>query len=267
MSVRAIAWAWDVDGITPTEKLVLLAIADNADDDGYAWPGVETLCAKTCLKRRAVLKALGHLESTGFLERSARYRGRGTQGGRTSNGYRLRLSAPRAPNQLCAPDAHKPVMCTSCTRLGALDAPHEPSVEPSDTSLSVSAPRKPDGAPAPSTGEEPQPSAPTRVPPVDHRLVVDLYHEILPELPAVVFSRFPGSAKGGKALAVRWREDTRHQAPEFWRWFFQVVRSNPHWLGDNNRGWRADLRWLLKRENFDRVIERGADQRRRTNAA
>jgi hypothetical protein len=37
-----------------------------------------------------------------------------------------------------------------------------------------------------------------------------------------------------------------------------VVRTNQNWLGGNSIGWRANLRWLIKRENFDKVCELGA---------
>ncbi len=89
-----------------------------------------------------------------------------------------------------------------------------------------------------------------------HAEVIDLYHEMLPELQKVVKSRWGGSQRARDLLA-RWREDERHQDLQFWKWFFEIVRTNPHWLGENGRGWKADLAWLLRRQNFDKVLERG----------
>lgn len=93
------------------------------------------------------------------------------------------------------------------------------------------------------------------VPPCPHRAIIELYLDMLPELRGVVASRW-GESKDAKALATRWREDKRHQSLDFWRRFFGTVRTNPHWMGSNDRGWAADLRWLVKRENFDKVIDR-----------
>lgn len=41
-------------------------------------------------------------------------------------------------------------------------------------------------------------------------------------------------------------------------WFgklFGKVKFNPHWIGDNDRQWRADLDWILKPANFAKILE------------
>jgi len=92
-----------------------------------------------------------------------------------------------------------------------------------------------------------------------HEEIIKLYHEKLPELQSVVVSRWKGS-KREKTLQARWREDPKHRDMRFWDWFFSTVRTNPHWMGENGSGWRADLGWLLERRNFDKVIERGVSR-------
>lgn len=99
-----------------------------------------------------------------------------------------------------------------------------------------------------------------RLPACPHRDIIDLYLETLPELPAVVASRWSGS-QAAKWLKTRWREDPRHRDLEFWRRFFQAVRTNPHWMGENGTGWQADLGWLVKRSSFDKVITRMVNAR------
>lgn len=103
------------------------------------------------------------------------------------------------------------------------------------------------------------------VPPCPHEEIIALYHEVLPELQRVVTARWPGTPRA-RSLQLRWREDARHRDLRFWQWFFEAVRTNPFYLGENDRRWRADLGWLLKRANFDKVIERGIDQRRMATA-
>ncbi len=86
-----------------------------------------------------------------------------------------------------------------------------------------------------------------------HQKIIGVYHEVLPELPGVVISRWAAS-QGADHLRTRWREDRRHQSLDFWQGFFGTVRTSKHWMGENERGWKADLRWLLERRNFDKVI-------------
>ena len=99
-----------------------------------------------------------------------------------------------------------------------------------------------------------------RLPVCPHMEIIDLYHAVLPELRGIVKSRWSGS-KDEEALRTRWREDKRHQSLEFWERFFNLVRTSRHWMGDNDRGWKADLRWLVQRKNFDKAVERMADPR------
>jgi hypothetical protein len=90
MSVRAMSWAWDVDpeellalaragreaaggkpparGVSATTlKLVLLALADHADDTGKCWPGLSRVAAKTGLDRSSVIRAVKVLEAAVVL--------------------------------------------------------------------------------------------------------------------------------------------------------------------------------------------------------
>jgi len=73
MSVRVMSMVFEAQGITSTQKLVLLALADHAADDGTSiYPSVETICNKTCLKQAAVRKALKELRGELGIIRIAR---------------------------------------------------------------------------------------------------------------------------------------------------------------------------------------------------
>jgi uncharacterized protein YdaU (DUF1376 family) len=89
-----------------------------------------------------------------------------------------------------------------------------------------------------------------------HDKILDLFAKTLPELTQPIRSRWSGS-KGATQLRTRWREDKRHQKIEFWEWYFGIVRKNPFYIGQNDRSWRADLPWLLKRDNFDKILSKG----------
>ena len=107
--------------------------------------------------------------------------------------------------------------------------------------------------------------ASTPVPGCPHREIIALYHEILPELQGVLVERWDGQR--AKDLASRWRESPKHQALAFWRWYFGQVRKSRWHLGENDRGWRADLGWLIKRRNFDKILESAVSAQRRRVAA
>lgn len=56
------------------DKLVLLALADNANDDGECWPSVSVICEKTCLSDRAVQHCVRRLTEAGHVSVSRRYK-------------------------------------------------------------------------------------------------------------------------------------------------------------------------------------------------
>jgi hypothetical protein len=60
--------AWAVD-LPAGEKLVLLALADCANDDGLCWPGIRNLCAKTGKSERSLQAAIQSLCASGQLTR------------------------------------------------------------------------------------------------------------------------------------------------------------------------------------------------------
>lgn len=62
MSVEATRSVWRFSENQGTARLVLLAIADNADDGGLAWPGHDLIADKCKVSRRAVIENLKTLE-------------------------------------------------------------------------------------------------------------------------------------------------------------------------------------------------------------
>jgi hypothetical protein len=78
MSIRVMAGVFDLS-ISSTEKLVLLALADHARDDGTgAYPAVNTLARKTSLSRRGIQKILRRLEQASLIAQKGTVRcGRG----------------------------------------------------------------------------------------------------------------------------------------------------------------------------------------------
>jgi len=69
MSLRALTWAFDleIEGMNSTLKLVLITLANYADEDNKTFPRQNTIAAKTLLSRQTVCKALGQLEDLGII--------------------------------------------------------------------------------------------------------------------------------------------------------------------------------------------------------
>lgn len=67
MSFRLAVEAFDAKVGNPLRKLVLLKLADQANDEGLCWPSYETV-AKACeVDRRSVIRHIKKLEEDGFL--------------------------------------------------------------------------------------------------------------------------------------------------------------------------------------------------------
>lgn len=68
MSVRTMARVWEHSAHSGSNLLMLLAIADFADDDGRAYPSVPTLARKCRMKPRNANKVLAALRASGELD-------------------------------------------------------------------------------------------------------------------------------------------------------------------------------------------------------
>lgn len=86
MSVHVTSWVWKQIIGDPEAKLVLLKLADQANDDGECWPSRRTIAAATETSISTVSRSVTYLVDRGFLTVVERAR---TDGGRTSNLYRF----------------------------------------------------------------------------------------------------------------------------------------------------------------------------------
>ncbi|WP_461119562.1 helix-turn-helix domain-containing protein [Saccharothrix stipae] len=101
-------WVWEHAEVAGTDLLLLLAIADAADDQGRnAWPSVADLARKTRLDERTVQRRLKRLHGRGDIAIEP-------GGGRRRNRYAI-LRFPNTGQQRSAPRSTPPPPATRRT--------------------------------------------------------------------------------------------------------------------------------------------------------
>ena len=67
MSIKIITSVWDKSQHKGNNLLALLALADNANDDGYCWPGLDNIAQRTRVSRQTAIRCIARLEETAEL--------------------------------------------------------------------------------------------------------------------------------------------------------------------------------------------------------
>jgi DNA-binding transcriptional ArsR family regulator len=67
VSVKLMSAIFDSKTLAPTARLIMLALADHADDDGRCYPAMSRLCERTGLTDRAIQKNMKALVDDGFV--------------------------------------------------------------------------------------------------------------------------------------------------------------------------------------------------------
>ena len=93
--------------------------------------------------------------------------------------------------------------------------------------------------------------------PCPHFEIIDVYNKILNILPTVKPALWNGTRK--KHLKARWDEDKERNNLKWWEDYFVKVKKTPFLTGENNRGWKADLGWLVNHSNMVKVLEGNYD--------
>lgn len=115
MSVRAMAAVWEID-LPDSDKIVLLALADCANDEGHCWPSVASLVRKCSKSERTIQGCIKRLVDEGHLTRREVV-GKGCN--YTVHPNRSRV-APRSDN---TPAKFAPPQRTTQTPAAAADKP------------------------------------------------------------------------------------------------------------------------------------------------
>ena len=132
MSIKVMSWVWEQD-LPPLDKIVLMAIADHADDDGYAWPGMKRIAEKCSMEKRTVQRHVERLQEQQLLKVESRQRNDGSS---SSNGYTVVMDGTKEEG---VAESHPPMSGMTPPR-GTDDTPLtviEPSEETTTTTLTL----------------------------------------------------------------------------------------------------------------------------------
>jgi hypothetical protein len=145
MSIKAMNWAWE-QKLPPSSKLILMAIADAADEEGDCWPKVKTIAKKCGVSDRTVQRILKEFITNGLISVTPRFSQDRRQ---VSNNYRLNpqnsypdnLSPPLAPRSLRDEADVTPGPSKRCRGVGdAVMSDLEPPYESPRESLAAKTP-------------------------------------------------------------------------------------------------------------------------------
>jgi Helix-turn-helix domain len=220
MSVRVMTAVWSID-LPDSQKIVLLALADCANDEGLCWPSMATLTKKCSKGERTVQGVIKDLVTAGHLSRDE-VAGRGCK-------Y---LVHPRSD---CAPQ--KPHPRSRCatppqplrdTPAAAADKPSKNHQEPSNQCAADATPRlKPEHI-----VEEWNATA--------KRLGKPQVRNLTPERRQLLKARI-----------------AQYELDDFLNVFGKIERS-PFLRGDT--GWtRCTFDWIFKKANFQKALEGNYD--------
>ena len=96
MSIQAVAWAISQRVGSPTGKVLLICLANYANERGECWPSQRTIAHEAELSRRTAITWLYRLEKDGFINRKRR---QSKDGFRTSDLVTLQLNKLPEPSE------------------------------------------------------------------------------------------------------------------------------------------------------------------------
>jgi hypothetical protein len=261
VSIAVMSEVWRRSQHSGSHLLMLLALADFSDDHGSSYPAVSTLATKCRMKPRNANVVLAALRESGEIQVLM------NAGPSGVNRYRIVLKAlggvqGNAGLQDVAGVQGNAGGAEDCTLQGNAGTP----------ARACSKPLQPVAA-EPSLNRQEPPVRPKRskAAPCPFAEIVQAYHQILPEMPAVrILDSGDRKAKAEAfwawLLASEKTDGTKRatNAAEALVWirsYFERARSNDFLMGRTSRGdghkdWRCDFDFLLTDKGRRQVIEK-----------
>lgn len=278
MSMYLTAAAFKLKVGNPLRKLVLLKLADNADEDGQCFPSYKRIANDCEISRSSVIAHIAWLESVGIVSKKERY----NQVTNSSNMYKMNFEFSGKDVVIIRPNGDRVILengdlsalTSTGDELGGIAAElggagdelgggsgDEPIINHTiNQSINHIHNTSSDDDAAPVI----KPVRKKKTAPVNE--IINAYNEVLGD---VLPKAIKPSAKRTKMITDRWYDMLNSQHPDkdilrytdnesgiaWWKAFFSKVKLRPHWLGDNESGWAANLDWIIKEDNFIKVLE------------
>jgi hypothetical protein len=244
MSVQAIAWALGINAGSSIRKLILISIANYADDQGVAWPALQTVADHANCSRRTVIRKIEELQQAGFLVKEERHHSSGRQ---QSNAFRLLLLDARQRT-------------TNREEGGSLTPREGDSLSPPRVTHLVTP--EGDTALSPKPLEEPSEG--------EKRGNRRSWRRALTNEENVALIHWDGMAKHLDLAQVRYMSKQRHMkfrhalqdiGIEGWEAALEKIRASDFCQGRNDRGWKIDFDFVCTPGGFTKLIEGKYDNR------
>lgn len=218
---------WNLQ-LPDSQKIVLLALADAANDEGHCWPSMLSLARKCSKGQRTVQGVIKTLVAAGHVTRRE-VAGRGCE-------YWVH-PRPDTPADTAPPQPLRPAGTAPRNRRGGppqplRETPAAAADKPSKNHQEPSKGSQPDGDPALSVTE-----------------ILEGWNDL--------------ASRCGLATVVKLTEQRKRkagaQAKRFslddWLSVFRRIEQSPFLRGSNERGWRCDFDFILSEANFTKILE------------
>ncbi|HBC7459906.1 MAG TPA: helix-turn-helix domain-containing protein [Proteus vulgaris] len=245
MSMLLMAKAMQLQVGSTAQKMVLLKLADNANDKGECFPSYETIARHCEISRQSAINHIKSLCKKGFVRKVTRK----TDKGHTSNLYILDLEAKSLDegSQNSVPEVVKEFDHGSQTvGLGGSQKFLPRTSQSFNQSINLKKLSSDDSKPAKQISVNRQ----TNIP---YQEIMQAFNESagdrLPNAESLNDKRKRAISKFLKEL----KEPTVESAKNYFDYFMETASA--WYFGENNRGWRANFDYLLRPETVLKTRE------------
>lgn len=241
MSMNLMVKAMNAKVGNPLRKLVLIKLADNANDLGECWPSYQHIADQCEISRRSVIIHVNKLEEMGFLKKKYR---KGAEKPNSSNIFTLNFDgAYSSPSESPAPHSESHALPHSESPAPRTSHSFEPVNEPCANTASGD-----------DTGGKKQSEKEKA------QTVLDLFNEVcghvLPKSIALNAKRQRQIQDVCKFKLADGSSPFADYNKDAWRAYFHMILENPWNTGENPSGWVATIDYATRPDTVIKTLEK-----------